>query len=151
MKKRNLLLLLMAGFSSSSLAEFTDSCQLYAQMLASSASTYSMANSTFKMQESNYESACNRSYGYSRDDVSACGEYGYVISAYNNALEQLKSSKREFDSDLSNVSLFCGLPETINQIYHDQQREFESTVAQLQNKTKALQAEIAELKRKVNP
>ena len=144
-------MLLMAGFSSSSLAEFTDSCQLYAQMLASSASTYSMANSTFEMQESNYESACNSSYGYSKDDPSACGEYGYVISAYNNALEQLKTYKREFDSDLSNVSLFCGLPETINQIYHDQQKEFESTVAQLQNKTKALEAEIAELKRKAKP
>ena len=43
-----------------------------------------------------FESACNPSYGYQKDDEGACGSYGYVRSDY-------ESAKSNFDIAVSDV------------------------------------------------
>jgi hypothetical protein len=69
------------------------SCGLYAQFLWSSADTFESAKSQFN-------SACNRDYGYNKNDEGACGSYGYERTSYENA-------KNEFEDARQNVSTFC--------------------------------------------
>lgn len=141
MRKRILIGIFTSIIAMPSKAEFTDSCSIYAQMLWSSASNYSSAKSTYEMEKSNYESACNSSYGYSKDDSSACGQYGYVLTAYDNAVDQINSTKEEFESALSNVASFCGVPESFYQLYHKQGNELKSAISQLETKVKRLESE----------
>jgi hypothetical protein len=101
---------ILSILSFSAKAEFSDSCGLYAQMLWTSASsfsseksTYEMAKSTYEMEESSYESACNSSYGYSKNDSSACGTYGYVRTAYVDAFERVKSARNDYDMAKANL------------------------------------------------
>jgi hypothetical protein len=76
------------------IAEYTDSCALFAQMLWSASSNYDSAKSSF-------ESACDPYIGYSKGNESACGSYGYERSSY-------ESAKAELEDALNNVALFCG-------------------------------------------
>lgn len=130
-------------------AEFTDSCGLYAQMLWTSATTYSSAKSDYQMEKSNYESACNQSYGYSKNDTSACGQYGYVINAYNDAVDRVNSAKLDFESALNNVAVFCGTPDAFHQLYRNQENDFKSIISGLEKQVKQLEAENEALKNSV--
>ncbi|WP_158297398.1 hypothetical protein [Alteromonas macleodii] len=141
MKKGILAGVFLSILAMPSKAEFTDSCGLYAQMLWTSASNYSSAKSTYEMEKSTYESACNSSYGYSKNDPSACGQYGYVISSYNDAIDQVNDAKHEFESALNNVANFCGIPESFYQLYHKQGSELKSVISELEAKVKKLEAE----------
>ncbi|MDO6842147.1 hypothetical protein Q4602_21965 [Paraglaciecola chathamensis] len=128
-------------------AEFTDSCGLYAQMLWNSASSYSNAKSTYEMEKSNYESACNSSYGYSKNDSSACGNYGYVLTAYNDSVDQVNTTKEEFDSALNNVATFCGIPDSFYQLYNKQGNQLKSTISELEKRIKTLETENKSLRK----
>jgi len=128
-------------------AEFTDSCGLYAQMLWNSASSYTNAKSTYEMEKSNYESACNSSYGYSKNDSSACGNYGYVLTAYNDSVDQVNTTKEEFDSALNNVATFCGIPDYFYQLYNKQGNQLKSTISELEKRMKTLEMENKSLRK----
>jgi excinuclease UvrABC helicase subunit UvrB len=130
-------------------ANFTDSCGLYAQMLWNSASRYSSAKSIYEMEKSNYESACNSSYGYNKDVAAACGKYGYIITAYNDSVDQVNSAKEEFDSALNNVATFCGIPDAYYQLYNKQGSDLKSIITELENKVKMLETENKKLKNSV--
>jgi hypothetical protein len=56
-------------FCASARAEYTDSCSMFALTLSGSADNYNSKLRSFK-------SACDSYIGYSKDDESACGEYG---------------------------------------------------------------------------
>ena len=48
-----------------------------------------------------FESACNPSYGYQKDDEGACGSYGYVRTNYENA-------KSDVEFAASSANRYCG-------------------------------------------
>ena len=80
---------------------YEESCGMYAQFLWSAADEYESAKSS-------YESACSPYYGYSKDDESACGSYGYERSHYESARDELKSA-------IQNVGIFCGVSDAMLQ------------------------------------
>lgn len=130
-------------------AEFTDSCGIDAEMLWASATNYSSAKSTFEIEKSNYESACNRSYGYSKNDASACGNYGYIITAYNDSVDRVSMAKEELDSALDNVATFCGISDSYYQLYNQQGNQFKSQISELEKMIKSLEVENKSLKKQL--
>ena len=71
--KRIFLLLVVALVASSSAYSYDESCASKAKKLKYAAEEYESAKSS-------YESACSPDWGYSQDDESACGQYGYEVS-----------------------------------------------------------------------
>lgn len=80
-----------------SIAEYSDSCSIYARQLADAADAY-------ESKIRNFKSACDQYYGYMKDDEAACGSYGYERSGYDRA-------KRALLDAISSASSFCGMPD----------------------------------------
>jgi hypothetical protein len=141
MKKRLSLTLMLLLLPSSLNAEYTDSCALYAQMLWSAASSYDSAKSSF-------ESACDPYIGYSKNDKSACGSYGYIRSPY-------ESAKRELKDALNNVALFCGpcdgLLASFMRESKKNSKNLESEIDRLKKRLLELEAENEALNKKIKP
>jgi hypothetical protein len=133
------LLLLLLPFSLN--AEYTDSCALYAQMLWSAADSYDSAKSSF-------ESACDPYIGYSKNDKSACGSYGYERNSY-------KSAKSELEDALNNVAIFCGPCDGILASFARESKKnsknLESEVDRLKKRLLELEAENKALNKKIKP
>ena len=112
---------------------------MYAQMLWSAADSYESAKSSYK-------SACDPYYGYSKDDESACGRYGYERSSYESAVSELESGLR-------NVALFCGpcdgILETFIRESMKNRRKLEAEISQLQKDLTELEAENKALNNKI--
>ena len=78
-------------------------------------SEYESARASYEYAKSSLESACNLSWGYSRDDESACGTYGYAreelrsaISNARSAQEELEQAADELRYTYNRVSTSCG-------------------------------------------
>ena len=128
--KIGLLIGMLSIFANQAYGEYSSSCSMFAQMLWSAADA-------FDSEKSNFDSACNRSYGYSKDDESACGSYGYARSGYDNA-------KRELEDAQSNVGLFCGTCDQFIRIMKSRSQkklvEANSEISKLRARIKALEA-----------
>ncbi len=161
-----LLLLLLPHYLN---AEYTDSCSLYAQMLWSAAASYDSAKSSYDSAKSSYdsakssfESACNPHFGYSKNDKSACGAYGYERSSYDNARSELEDAKRELEDAkrelkdaLNNVALFCGPCDDILGSFMSESKKninkLKSEIDQLKKKLIELESENKTLNKQIKP
>ena len=86
-------------------------CSREAKNLRYAADEYESAVSDLESAKDSYESACNPDYGYSSDDTSACGRYGYERSEYESALENLRSAIRELTAAYDSVARRCEPPD----------------------------------------
>jgi flagellar motility protein MotE (MotC chaperone) len=134
---RYVMALLIVLVSCVARAEYTNSCGLYAQMLWSASTDYESA-------KSDYDSACDPTFGFSRRVESACGAYGYVTSSFKEAKTSLEGAQR-------NAALFCGI---CDDILRAARRSMDKETAALRKdlaaseaKIKALEAENEELKK----
>ena len=98
-ERASVLLLVIFGLSYPQylFAIYTSSCAPSAGLLQSAADSYENA-------KSDYESACNQYYGYSRNELGACGPYGYVRS-------ELEEAKGRLSSAINDVESMCGVPD----------------------------------------
>jgi|GEM_PF-4743419 len=128
-------------------AEYTDSCSLYAQMLWSAADEFESAKSDFESAKSSYESACSPSYGYSKDDESACGSYGYERTSYEGAKNELIEAKSNLEDALENVANFCGACDHIYGVVAKKLQNNERTIEKLNKKLEQKDMEIKRLKK----
>jgi len=83
---------------------------MYASDLESTAYRYDSKKSDFDSAESNFESTCG-SYGYSRGNEFACGQFGYIREEYRRAADELENAASQLKSVISDVALFCGMPD----------------------------------------
>ncbi|MFC1821399.1 hypothetical protein ACFL9T_01750 [Thermodesulfobacteriota bacterium] len=155
MIKRLSLTLLLLFLPHSLNAEYTDSCGLYAQMLWSAADNYDSAKSSFDSAKDSYESACDPYYGYSKNDESACGSYGYERSSYDDARSELENAKSELEDALNNVALFCGPCDDILGSFMSESKKninkLKSEIDQLKKKLIELESANKTLNKKIKP
>jgi hypothetical protein len=127
---------LMLVFAQTTRAEYTDSCSMFALTLSSTADTYDSKLRSFK-------SACDAYIGYSKDDESACGEYGYLRSS-------AKRAQRELGDAQNNVALYCGVGDDLfraaRQSANSEVTALRKEKAALEKQIKALEAEVTRLK-----
>jgi len=102
----------------------------------------------YESAKSSYESACDPYFGYSKENKSACGSYGYERTSYDSA-------KSELESALSNVSMFCGtgdqLIKPMLRAFKKQAKNLNSEISHLKDKIKKLEAEKKALNNIVKP
>ena len=155
MIKRLSLTLLLLLLPHSLNAEYTDSCDLYAQMLWGAADSYDSAKSSYDSAKSNFESACDPYFGYSKNDESACGSYGYERGSYDNARSELEDAKSELEDALNNVALFCGTCDDILDLFMSRYKKninkLKSEIDQLKKKLIELESENKTLNKKIKP
>ncbi len=87
-------------------------CPRGARDLNYAAENYESALSEYEDAVSSYESACESGYGYSNDDESACGPYGYERTAYEDAVENLRSAESDLEDAYENVRRRCNPPDS---------------------------------------
>lgn len=126
--------LLLTSLPAQALAEYTDSCSRYAKRLWNAADQY-------ENEKSSYESACNPSYGYSKDNTGACGSYGYLRSSY-------ESAKSELQDAIGSVRKMCGVPAQ-DSVYIQLLRNMKLEMDDLQKKLDATKAELESTKAKL--
>ena len=102
---------------------WNNSCDWDAQSLSD-------ASRRLKSAISEYESACNSSYGYQKDDEYACGTFGYIKS-------EVDSQKSNLDRENISVSYSCGTCDSAN-----------SLIQRLMKENEELKEEIKKLKLK---
>lgn len=155
MIKRFSLTLLLLLLPHSLNAEYTDSCSLYAQMLWSAADSYDSAKSSYDSAKSSFESACDPHFGYSKNDKSACGSYGYERSSYDSARSELEDAKSELEDALNNVALFCGPCDDILGSFMSESKKninkLKSEIDQLKKKLIELESENKTLNKQIKP
>jgi hypothetical protein len=104
------------------------------------------ASDNYESARSDYKSTCDPYFGYSKDDESACGSYGYARTAYNDA-------KGELEDALHNVALFCGncdqFMNTALRASAKQAKRLQSEISSLRSKVKKLEAENKVLNDKI--
>ncbi len=92
--------------------------------------------------------ACDPYIGYSKNDKSACGSYGYIRSPY-------ESAKRELKDALNNVALFCGpcdgLLASFMRESKKNSKNLESEIDRLKKRLLELEAENEALNKKIKP
>lgn len=114
-----------------SIAEYSDSCSMYAQQLGSAADDYESRKRQFK-------SACDPYYGYNKNDEAACGSYGYARSSYDRAKTALRDA-------ISSVASFCGVPEESSRHFLDL-RKMGNELNELKKKLADKEAELEAFK-----
>jgi len=117
-----------------SIAEYSDSCSMYARQLADAADDYESKIRRFK-------SACDPYYGYMKDDEAACGSYGYERSGYERA-------KRALRDAISSASSFCGMQDQSG-LHAQALRKMGSELNDLKKQLADKEAELMSLKTQV--
>ena len=69
----------------------------------SALSEYESAKSSYESAKSSYESACASGWGYSQNDESACGAYGYERTSLESARDDLESARDDLESAASDL------------------------------------------------
>jgi flagellar motility protein MotE (MotC chaperone) len=106
------------------------------------------AASEYESEKSQFKSACDPDYGYSKNDESACGAYGYLRSGYIRAARSLQDA-------LDNVAIFCGPCDNIIRAARSAADKellgLKKELADMEEKLKKLEAENDKLRKAEAP
>ena len=126
------------GFSASSCKYSAEELSNLARKYKNTYDDYETAKSNYELEKGSYESACS-SWGYSKNDKSACGTYGYLRSAYENAYSTLESAindleytKSRLASGYSDVEIDCDINNNLGRLFLSLQKKEQKLKSDLQ-------------------